>query len=706
MDWLDRISGECQEAPGVPFAPGQWRYCGEYPVAVRDAEAWSGDVLMPDPSGRCNVPSLGPIRCDPHYVPDDDALRSLRIVGDRLRALEAKPWTDWVAETPLLPALDDALDETPLEKEIAMKLGSLEAACQRPRTDLRIDEERLPVGRCKRASAKAPGELAARSEDWEARTLWGVRPRRILGIVRDELYDIYPNRIAVALVDNLDVALIRHLRSVRRVVELLKQRENYQHLLENSQNYRRAIRILELWRDALADDRQLKHAEDVQRRILKLRRRVLALKDSRLYREIGGRQGRLKLRMTNVLSNDDVYRQVAELWLAWEDHIRSLTVDPVVRWRQEQDAAEGFERFVFLAIVRALNSLGYSPTSGGQAVPVNGTAIWTLGGPAGEILLRRDRFCISLSSSHSKDPLKFVGLPAMLEAGINVGEWIASVRERSVVVVALPAEEPRAPVEARIRLHSLSDGVRQGPVFIAAAPWDLESVERVARILRWYTWSALYARYPVAIEFPEDWVAPEPTPRWVRIAGRCLYVVRPPASHERTWAALQARIDEAASSLTDAKSKLDACDQRDRRKRLHLKHKLDRTARDHAADLQVRTAIEGALPLVELLRVCPVCRTASDTHAFEHTSELFRSQCSECGSVWGRRTCDTCQEPFPFLDFPGNSPLDDVLGADRRYGADVLAIPLGDHVYVCPNCAKRTDGGPPSWNTQSSAASV
>jgi hypothetical protein len=159
---------------------------------------------------------------------------SLRVVGDGLRALEAKAWSDWIAETPLIPTLHEALDETPIEKEIAMNLGYLEADCQRPRTDLRIDEERMPVGRCKRASARAPSELAARSDDWEARTLWGVRPRRVLGIVRDELYDIYPNRVTAALVDNLDVVLIRRLRSVRRVVELLKQRENYQHLLENA----------------------------------------------------------------------------------------------------------------------------------------------------------------------------------------------------------------------------------------------------------------------------------------------------------------------------------------------------------------------------------------------------------------------------------------------------------------------------------------
>ena len=82
------------------------------------------------------------------------------------------------------------------------------------------------AARCKRPSARAPQTLAARSEDWERRTLWGIRPRRVLGLVRDELFDIYENRVAVALVDYLDRALLLRLRSVRRVVKLLEQREN------------------------------------------------------------------------------------------------------------------------------------------------------------------------------------------------------------------------------------------------------------------------------------------------------------------------------------------------------------------------------------------------------------------------------------------------------------------------------------------------
>src|SRR5688572_17541101 len=107
MDWVDRITGQGYAAPIAPFAPGQWKYCGEQRIKIRDAEARPGDLLLPGADGRCHAPSLGLLRCDPHFSADEDALRSLRLVGDRLRTLETTAWSEWVAETPLLPALDD-----------------------------------------------------------------------------------------------------------------------------------------------------------------------------------------------------------------------------------------------------------------------------------------------------------------------------------------------------------------------------------------------------------------------------------------------------------------------------------------------------------------------------------------------------------------------------------------------------------------------
>lgn len=688
MDWIDRITGARHAAPEIPVIPGQWEYGGQHRITIRDAVVRSGDVVFPGTDGRCQAPSLGPVRCDPHYTPDDDALRSLRLIGERLRALESKPWRDWVAETPLLPALEDALDETPLERAIVAKLGHLEAACERPRTHLRIDEERVVIGRCKRPSVKAPTELAARSEDWERRTLWGVRPRRVRAMVRDELYDIYENRVAVSLVDNLDVALLLRLRSVRRVVQLLKQREDYQHVLEDSHNYRRAHRILELWGKAQVDEGQLKHAVAVQHRIMTLRRRVLALKDSILYREIGGRRhGRLQLRMTNVLSHDEVYRRVAELWIAWEQHIRSQSLDPDIRWRQEQDAASGFNRFLFLLIVRALNALGFGPSGTGEAIGAEGS--WTLVGPVGSILLRRDRSGVSVHSAHADGPMKFVGLPAMIEAGVTIGEWMDKLRGLSVVA-ALPADEPRAPMEVRIRLRTYSDACHGGPLFVTVAPWDIESVERVARIIRWHAWAALYARYRFAVRLPADWDAPTSMPPWIRIDNQTLRVIRPPAPAERSWSDLDTMVAAEGHRLTALGAKLDACDARDKGRRARLKQELDAASVVESTSRQVRARLESAVAATDLLRACPVCRTVADVYAFKYADDLFRCSCEDCKATWGRRTCGACRKPFPFLDFPGNPPSEDILDADRRYGADVLALPIAIGVYLCSICGQRS----------------
>src|SRR5262249_1601080 len=198
-------------------------------------------------------------------------------------------------------------------------------------------------------------------------------------------------------------------------------------------------------------------------------------------------------------------------------------------------------------------------------------------------------------------------------------------------------------------------------------------------------------RYPFTFELPTGWVPPVSTPRWIRIADRSLHVIRPPAVQERAWGDLQARIDSAGRSVTEARAKLDPCDPPDR-KRPPLKHALDLASAEHDATRRIAADVQTSIEIIDLLRACPVCLTTADVYAFEQTQNLFRCHCSECEATWGQRTCGACHGAFPFLDFPGNEPSEAVLEADRRYGADVLALPLVDQVYLCPNCGKRSDG--------------
>lgn len=679
----------------MPLVPGQWMYVGEQHIRVRDAEMHQGEVLLPAVDGRFRAPSMSSVRTDAEYFPDEDALRSLRLVGDRLAILETDTWSEWIRETPLLPTLNDTLDETPLERQVAANIGYLEAACDRPRTHLRTDEERILVSLCKRSSSRASEVLAAHSEDWDRRTLWGVRPRRILGLVREELFDIYENRVAVALVDHLDAALLRRIRAVRRIVQLLRQREDYQHILEKSANYRRARRILELWSEALAHTGQLAHAEAVERRLLIIRRRILALKNTRLYRHIGGvHSAGLQLRMTNVLIYDDTYRKVADLWVAWEQHIRSSAADPGVQWQQDQAAAAGFDRFVFLLVVRALDSLGFRPVESNRETPLGNRARWDLEGATGLLTIERNALGVEVRSSFAATPLRIVGLPAMLRGSPSVGLWMDSLPSgERLVIASLSPDRVAAPPEVQRRLlHCAYDAEEKHPVFVEVAPWDLESVERVARTLRQYAWSALFGEYPFRAELPADSSLPPAFPGWVRVADRTLRVVRPPAAYDPSWRGLEHRAMQAAAVLMEARRRLEECDPRDSRKRLRLKHELDIAQSQVESVDQLVEFTRRATENTRLLLICPICETRADVDAFEQTDDFFRCRCEECNSEWGRRSCHSCGQAFPYLAFDGNQPSDNLTEADRRYGSDVLALPVAVDVYLCPRCGGRSDG--------------
>ena len=692
MTWMNRLTGNKSSRPQAPLVPGQWAYAGSAPIPIRDTHAEPDDLLLPDHDGRFRSADLGALRTHPHLSADEDAYRSLRLIGDQLGALDVADWNAWTAQTPLVPALSDALDETLLERQLRAGLGYLEAVCQKPRAHLKYEEKRQLVSRCKRPSVRAAQVLAARSEDWERRTLWGVRPRRVLGMVRDELFDIYENRVAVTLVGHLETALRGRLRAVRRIAQLLRQKENYQEVLNGSLNYQRALRVLSLWADALGDKAQLAKTEAALRRLSRLLRRVLALRDSLLYRRIGETSGkRVQLRMTNVLSCDETYRHVAELWLAWEAHMRQVTLDPDVRWRQEQDAAHGFERFVLLLVIRTLDALGFSPVP-----PPDKDGSWELAGPGPSLRLYHSQHDITVQTPDWGTLLRFVSLPAMLAGSATTERWLGTLpKDTHLAVVYLPTDKPHASPQAKLRLESLGNLGEGGPMFIAAAPWDLESVERVARALRWSIWTALYDRYPFGAPTPTDWSAPEgPMPPWLVHDGGHLNVVRPPSAHDKAWESHRRQTESRAKAVAQVKAKLAACGPNENRKRLHLKAKFEGLDALHGANLAVEEGLRKATMLTRTLLTCPVCREQANPHSFEQTGSLFRCECPSCSAVWGRRTCAGCTEAFAFIDFIGNEPSQELLGADRRYGADVLALPVDEDVFVCPHCGLRSDGEP------------
>lgn len=688
MTWIDRISGAASTCPSLPYVPGQWLFSGEGQAIIRESTVIKGDVTLPDADGKMNIHGHGVLRTDSRLVLDDDALRYMRLIGTRLDALNQENWFSWLDESPLVTDLQDALDEQPLERDVKKNIGFLEAVCLRPKTHLMLEEERLLVSRCKRPSSRAPMVLSARSEDWERRTLWGVRPRRILGVVRDDLFDIYENRVAVSLVNHLDVALRKRIRDVRRVVDLLQRKEDYQELLENTGNYLRAKRILQLWADALNDNTHLNDANKVLQKLKGLRRRVLALKDSPLYQKIGrANVSGLELKLTNVMKHDETYRRMGELWIAWENHVRESIPDPDERWLKEQKAVEGFFRFSFLVVVRALDNLGYEPNEVFYDQPLNEVGEWKLDGPLGSLSLIREKSKIILKLVSSGETLAIVPLPSMLEASPSIGGWIESLPEdeRRRLILSVTADEPRALPKDKLRLRSLGNqGEASGLMFSSIAPWDLESVERVTRAIRWFVWSDFYGAYPFEVHTGQGWEPPNSVPDWLRVSEGKAFLVKPLQTGGSAWPNLDERFERSKKEVHSLNIKL--TETKGTRDRLHIKKKLDETQISFLADEITLRNIKSASSLLKKLLNCPICQKSNSPYSFEEAGGLFRCSCDGCNSYWGLRGCDNCGSLYPFLNFPGNDPSSDFLNVDRRYGSDILAVPLNDQEYLCPDC--------------------
>ena len=211
MRFIDRVSGRTLEELPEVILFGQWivdqttreettrpigHQCEEY-VVVAPGENEQRVILQ----GNETIPRhffSGPL-------PDEQNVEALSYFGQTLLApgIAKEGWRKWETVSPIAPKLDEFIKAHPLEEHIKNELKHLEQVCRNPHTHIRVERELLPVSRARRIAPHALIRLASHTEDWEYRRITSVQPHRILAEVREERWDLYENRVAVQLVDNL-----------------------------------------------------------------------------------------------------------------------------------------------------------------------------------------------------------------------------------------------------------------------------------------------------------------------------------------------------------------------------------------------------------------------------------------------------------------------------------------------------------------------
>ena len=732
----DRL-GAINEARSGATLLGRFALRGSAPgeLFMNSFPACAGMFVVPESSGRWHLLQAaervdGTFARAPMLEPLDVA--SIRKAGRSLGESvdQGRTWLDVLDISPLVPDVSDRAEVQRFEHVLKEQVGHLEEVCRRPRTHLRIDVERMAVSRARRFPAQAANYLAAHTEDWERPTLRSVVPKRILATVREVQYDIYENRVAVRLVDHLVAYLRLRVHEVTRLLRMVDEsdasdgdvnetKKNKKRRTEVVGTYLRQQRVSALW-GASFDVARLR--ETLTRTLGQLKHllfTVSGLKDSVLYREVPRRATvGTTLTMTNILSDDAHYRRVAELWLEWARLAREQAVRPRAYFEEMQDLCRSFDSFALLLTIRALDQLGFEPTNLEKSLS------------DGELEIRRG-LCVARLSWATVDgaislqgggvgPLRIIPLCSSLAALDDeplrrlLADADANADADTTTVIVYPsaaegaAFEHLAP-ELAARLRSLAHEVgrlgRRGVGFLPVSPWDIGSVERMARQLRWATTAPAFLAYPPTIDQPEL-IDLSRGYTWLEVAGNQLRITRAPL--ENDVVPVKRFVDDAAAQLKQLEEERENVSLKLREVVRHRgatgavnarKKELNAEITDAERRLEALRRFERDLTLavgvVDELLGCPTCHTRADARRdFKSMGQHFSCTCSDCSTTWGTIACSRCSSRIPFLRLVGTAWTKQAGSqdwVDRTLGADVLALPIvvnSEVRFACPCCGE------------------
>jgi hypothetical protein len=653
-------------------------------LLMNSCEIWEKTYLVPNATNRYLLSSTADkFRLEGSFnkwqIAADILPESIRYFEGRLQEIDS--WEDWIKVSPLIPGMDKRIEIQPLEKAVGDRLGRLQEVCHRPRTYLKVEIERLPVSRAKRIPPSAASFLASHTEDWERRTLRSVLPKRILSRVQEDLHNIYENRVAKQLIDNLLNYINRRIQELNNLKKLYENAADFSHKTTDI-HWRNAERICSLWGEQFEADERVKIAEKTLAYLRNLQSNLRGLIDTELYGAIPPRvYVGTSLKMTNILVNDQHYRHVAFLWREWVDSGGGNHKNALQVFQENQALCRGFEAFCFLLIARALDGFKFENISAETRLELGAKIKFK--GPMGEVEIQwRDDGCFCLSMGAEWQDLHLIPLAATLAANTNtkaiesLWENIGNSQHKPYTVILYPStelEREKLPVDLQRKMNTIgNDRLPKESSFalLPVSPLEIESVERVARSLQWWLNSQRYKSYPPTIKLtkkvPEELLA---ISKWLK-----------KGENIGEFKILQMPKEEEKQSFKNELHKI--------MKSTEVRGK---ASKEELNFEELEKLPNEASDRLQPLQICPACHSEQTRFEVSENSQNFNCFCSNCSSSWGTKSCGACGAKYPFIQVNSIESKQREAGwIDRILGRDVLAIPCWmenkGETFICSEC--------------------
>jgi hypothetical protein len=433
---IDRLTQQTVKNKDIPLPFNPSRYKARADLVIKGHSSFlAGSILAEDGSGRFKLEGQSFI-CGKAVDDGDQQLVELAL----LQIAEMVDFDNVKLPSPLLPShlFDEEgnLNELELLLEGILNKGHLHEISRRPRFDMRYDELVLPVSRAKKLASSAERHLASHSECWQRRTLLGIQPRKIKGLVSEDEFNLYENCVYVRLLDRLERFLAKRIREIDALTKNLTDALD----IEGSElmNYRLSRKLFSLWGGTFQTDTAAIDALDMleatQETLRKEYKAIRGLIQHKFYRQIPkSAQIPGQIEQTNILSHDQHYRHLPKLWntLRKQNHSENLT--PQETLEKNVKLHQAYLSYCGLVIFRAFRQLGFEQfcsEAGSYELQREGNTITlTSDGSHWDIINNRSNKTIRLVPIFSWNPQKLythsgngiLTIPCCLKSGEAIG---------------------------------------------------------------------------------------------------------------------------------------------------------------------------------------------------------------------------------------------------------------------------------------------
>ncbi|MGW5742883.1 hypothetical protein [Amycolatopsis sp. NPDC003861] len=642
------------------------------PVYLNDRPADLGDYLVPSTDSRWSIrqPEIG-VATGTFIAdsPTNEVIASgVLEVAQRL-AERGDDVVTWTGVPPLIEDIGDKLDIQPVEQRANDDMPHLQSVCWDPADRLVLVDELMSVARARRIAPQAVRHLSQHSEHWESRTLTGVRPARILGSRPEDDIDRYENRVTARLVQNLLSSVRTRLDAAAKLDAHIKRVTDHGQQFGQRPSWRNAYRLAELLDSMFSEPAPLHDkATKLLRLLTDLDQELTALLGSPVVRQLTGGAVPPELRPTNLFTNDHRYRQVRELWDEWIASLNSTDLD----WAAyHQHLCRAFERYVLLVTLLAGEFVGLHGVAGQRAMP--DASLTLTGHPAGDHTLCWNSDATFTLSRDAVPLLRIVPLAHALTADSadevrRCVTTVESAASRSTVptLVLYPGsqeERDQLPADLRARAHVTIGS----PGLVPISPAELDSIERVARALRWHIDGSWLRTYPPSHATPAQ-LGQALATGWLDHRNGQLRATQPPDT--TAWASTIATIRKHAEGAP-------------------------RTVRHDDPTAQITPTLNELRDDITAFAHCLVCRKPIPYRQFQaRDRDTFWAVCPNCKIEWGLRSCGTCGGRYPVLATRSEQLRPGGHGdeLDHRFGNELLAEPCRQPrpeeppSFICTSC--------------------